>query len=156
MNLLEVTGEVKEAADVAADGGIDLTTIVLAIIGLVGGGAVLKLYESWQKNRKADREHSGEQNMFVVNLLSDQVAELSDKVDSMTDQLITLSVSNAEVSAENKLLMEDNNQLKAKNNELIKSNNELIKSNNDLLTTNGVLLNKIDNSFDNSDDLMNE
>jgi hypothetical protein len=149
MNLLEITGGITEASDVATDGGIDFTTIVLAIIGLVGGGAVLKLYESWQRNRKADRKHSGEQNMFVINLLSDKVAELSDKIDSMTDQLITLSISNAERSAENKLLMEDNDQLKVKNN-------ELIKSHNDLLTMNGVLLNKIDDSFDNSDDFMNE
>tara|TARA_R110002073_G_scaffold334140_1_gene523050 strand:+ start:3969 stop:4418 length:450 start_codon:yes stop_codon:yes gene_type:complete len=149
MNLLEITGGITEASDVATDGGIDLTTIIMAIIGLVGGGAVLKLYESWQKNRKADRQHSGEQNIFVINLLSDQVAELSDKVEVMTNQLITLSVSNAETSAENKLLLEDNNQLKVKNN-------ELIESYNNLLTMNGVLLNKIDDSFDNSDDFMNE
>ena len=105
---------------------IDWTTIITAVVGLVGGGAVLKLYEAWQKKIKEDREHEEEPEKFIRNLLSDQVEELAGKMDSMQRRMEELLVSNAELDVENRALIKANQELIEKNNELIDMNQRLL------------------------------
>ncbi len=113
-----------EAVTVAKD--IDWTTIITAVVGLVGGGAVLKLYEARQKKIKEDREHEEEPEMFIRNLLADQVDELVQDMKAMRNRMEELLVSNAQLEAENKSLIKANQDLIAKNIELIEINQQLL------------------------------
>lgn len=112
---------------------LDLSTIIIAVIGLFSGGAILKLYESWKSKRDSDRKHSEEPEQYIRDLLSVQVTELSSKVDVMQARMEELLVSEARTTSENRALIKDNNELKRINNELIKTNNELLKMNRQFL-----------------------
>jgi hypothetical protein len=95
----------------AATSIIDWTSILLAGIGVITGGALLKILTWWSTKKKADRADDSS----YEKALRDRISELEDKVDLLTGKITELVESNSEVmiklSSENAALIVRNQNL---------------------------------------------
>lgn len=98
--------------------GIDWTSIILAAIGIVSGGALLKLYQAWigKKKDEVASEQSYEESLRT------RITELESKVDLLTDKITELVESNSgviiRISSENAAFVERNQNLRTENDQL--------------------------------------
>jgi len=107
------------AAIELAPEGIDIGGIILAVIGLVGGGAILKLYQQYSLNKKDKRDDENEPEVaFRRNLI--------DRQDEMREDILFLRERVEELIAENATIKAENVTLIRQNKELIKQNAELL------------------------------
>ena len=107
---------------VTAMQGVEWNSIIIAAIGLVSGGAILKLYEAGGK-----RKQQGNANeRSFMNILQSRIVELEDKVDLLTDKITSLMESSAkvvtELIGENATLVSENKGLREKVRDLESKN----------------------------------
>lgn len=101
-----------------------LTTIVLAIIGLVGTGGAVKLADIYIKYAKDKKVEDNKDSVAFRDSLQDKVKELEEKIDSFlvkieeiiinhSDEMLEISTAKAKLEVEVKHLKSDNKELEA-------------------------------------------
>ena len=114
----------QAAAETAVSSGVDLTTIITSIIGTVGVGGVIKLFQVHTKSKRDKRKEANAGTIEFKDSLKERVIELEDKVDGLqdkieemikmyTDKIIALSTETATLRAENKGYVAEIDELKS-------------------------------------------
>ena len=98
---------------------LDWSSIILAVIGLVGGGALLKLYQQYSLNKKNKRDDENEPEVAFRQNLIDRQDEMRDDILFLRNRMEELISENATIKAENVILIRQNKELIEQNSELL-------------------------------------
>lgn len=93
--------------------GIDLTTIIVTLIGALSAGGAVKIYNAWSQSRKAKRAEENEPDMAFREDLLNRVASMSSKLEEMYDNQLKLATQNAELKTELKSAHKEITELRA-------------------------------------------
>ena len=98
-----------------------LSSIIIALIGLVGAGGVVKMYQAYLKGKKEKRDSENEVEILFRETLLTQVSNLTSKIEVMYTKQIQLIEDNADLKAQLKVANEHILDLQAEIKELRRS-----------------------------------
>ena len=108
-------------AAVVATTTTGLTPIIMSVIGLVGAGGVVKMYQAYLKGRKEKRESEDKVETLFRETLLAQVSVLTSKIEVMYTKQIQLIEDNADLKAQLKVANDHILDLQAEIKELRRS-----------------------------------
>ncbi len=113
LDAAEIVQKTAEHVGVPGAHGVDWTTVILSIVGIITGGAGLKWFNAWTQKKREDKKDGNADNLAFRENLLQRISEMNKMILGLQEKMFDLVAVNARLEAELKAAHDEISQLRA-------------------------------------------